>query len=215
MSRGPIARFPPSKKGAPVASRGRSPAKRVRVHPTVATFARAVDRLIAPLMTERGFVVEARDIGSLSGSVRYGKGERYIVVTIGVGPHDWPGYCGAKFGEGARNWPECDWNSVALSLLAPRRPRLSKGMNVPPTPVLARNVPRLVAEVRDQLLILGAGFLRGNMTRFRRVRAATNKKREPYRILTPTDGGSYRTEWDSKSDSLRKRFGTPENGGDS
>ena len=63
-----------------------------------------------------------------------------------------------------------------------------------------------VERMRADLERYASGFLRGDVSAFHRVRAETNRTREPYRIHTPNGDGTYRTEVDPDSAELKARF---------
>jgi len=66
--------------------------------------------------------------------------------------------------------------------------------------------PALVERILADLESYGLGFLRGDVSDFRRVRAETNRSREPYWIRTPNGDGTYRTGIDPVSAELKARF---------
>jgi len=61
-------------------------------------------------------------------------------------------------------------------------------------------------EARRQLGRFNGGFLEGDLSVFRKVRARQNREREPYRIFEPAGQGKYAERPDSESERLKERF---------
>ena len=68
------------------------------------------------------------------------------------------------------------------------------------------SVLELVGRMRMDLESYGLGFLRGDVSTFRRVRAEINRTRAPYTIHKPNGDGTYTTEVEPVSAELKARF---------
>lgn len=187
------------KRKAPSPLRSTKPQERL-----TATFAREVAAILGPIFTAYGFTKEKLRKDNTSASCLYGKGTAYIELTLSLHPLDYPQSGHVVLGDGLRDWPEKDWNAVALSQLAQALPVL--------TPVsdyrldAFSDVSALVAQMRKDLELVGADFLRGDVRVFKRVRADVNRGRDPYKIHHPNGDGTYQTEGDPESAALQKRF---------
>jgi hypothetical protein len=174
-------------------------------NPTLASFVEAVERTVNPALAAFGFTREQADLKPQSVEYCYGSGTRYVKVSANVDPRDSPSYLNTVIGEGQRSWPEVDWNGVALWRLARACPdapaTISEYLLAPDADIAA-----LVDQMRRDLEIYAADFLRGDLTRFREVRAQVNQEREPYKIHKPVGDGTYRTEVDPTSADLKSRF---------
>lgn len=178
--------------------------KRVsKIEAEVATFVTGSENLIAPWLADFGFFPGAREVSRYGASLAFINDVRYVRLYVNVEPRDPPRYCSVVLGEGSLEWPEVDWNGVALWRLA--RDQGESEFSEYPLETEAA-VPDLVERMREDLERYGLRFLQGDVAAFRRVRAETNRARAPYRIYRPIDDGSYASEVDPKSAELKARF---------
>jgi hypothetical protein len=174
-----------------------------RIEAGIASFVAGTRDLIAPWLAGFGFSQGEREVGRWTATVSFANGKRYVRLSANCDPRDAPSYCNVVLGEGDLKWPEVDWNGVALWRLA-RDQGDSEASEYPLEAGAA--VPDLVERMRADLERYALGFLRGDVSTFHRVRAKTNRTREPYRIHTPNGDGTYRTEVDPDSAELKARF---------
>ena len=142
----------------------------------------------------------------------YRTGDLYVRVSATTHPMDGPAHCTLVLGEGSHEFPDADWNAVALWQLAegPAAP--------PPTeePYLLPDIgqlPSVLKLMNVDLQRTGADFLAGDLRHFRAVRARVVAARTPYKIWSPAPGGRYSMTEDAESTALRTRYaaeGTPE-----
>jgi hypothetical protein len=125
---------------------------------------------------------------------------------------DGPAHCTLMLGEGSHEFPDADWNAVALWQLA-------EGPGAPPPteePYLlpdAGELTSVLKRMNADLQRMGADFLAGDLRHFRAVRARVVAARTPYRIWSPAPGGRYSVTEDPDSAALRTRYaaeGRPE-----
>jgi hypothetical protein len=177
-----------------------------RIEAGIVTFLAGTRDLIAPWLAGFGFSQAHREVGRWTATVSFTNGRRYVRLSASCDPRDAPSYCNVILGEGDLKWPEVDWNGVALWRLA-RDQGDSEASEYPLEAGAAEDaVPDLVERMRADLERYAMGFLRGDVSTFHRVRAETNRTREPYRIHTPNGDGRYKTEVDSDSAELKARF---------
>lgn len=177
----------------------------------LAHFPTLCDQAFGPMLRSHGFRPADREVSSGYARRAYVNGARYIAATANLDPRDAPYYCGIELGEGKRDMPERDWNAVALWRLArdgaPERiPTGQDPYSIEGAADLAAVVPRMAAD----LSAYADDFLRGDVVRFRRVRAEQTREREPYTIWEPDEGGSYVSRPDPVSSALKARFSQAE-----
>jgi len=174
-----------------------------KLEPEVATFIAGSQRLIAPWLAGFGFAQGKQEVSRYTASLAFSNGTRYVRLHANAEPRDPPRYCSVVLGEGSLEWPEVDWNGVALWRLA----RDQGESEVSEYPLEAEaTVPGLVERMRADLERHGLWFLQGDVSAFRRVRAEVNRTRAPYMIHEPTGDGTYASEVDPKSAELKARF---------
>jgi hypothetical protein len=143
----------------------------------------------------------------------YCAGTRYIAVSVTADPREPPFYSNVVLGDGSVDWPDRDWNSVALWRLAPDRGAgdegspgnyplsdSAEGQSIPP------DLGPLFTRMRDELVAFATDFLTGDLRAFRRVRAAQTRARSPYMIHHPDGRGGYVSSVDPASAKLKERF---------
>jgi hypothetical protein len=134
----------------------------------------------------------------------YRLNERYIKVSATTHWRDAPACCEVHLGEGSETWPESDWNAIALW-------QLGCESTPPPRtdPFRLRDVadlPRVLRRVCAALLRDGKDFLAGDLRRFRKARAASAARRQPYMIGEIGRDGRYVAHAEPESAALRARF---------
>jgi len=137
-------------------------------------------------------------------TVNYQSGQRYVSLRANTHPRDYPPSFNIILGEGSLEWPECDWNAVALwrmrNVLEKNEVGTEFGLKDVTDPTT------FASDARAQLEEFNGGFLEGNLSLFRKVRARQTREREPYRIFEPAGEGKYTERPDSESERLKERF---------
>ena len=142
---------------------------------------------------------------------QYVAGARYIEVTANVEPRDAPYYCNVMLGEGRTDWPERDWNSVALWRLirdqasTPAEAEAQEYLLGDETEVAAA-LRRIFDRMRADLVRYAGDFLAGDLRTFRRVRAVQARERSPYTVHKPDGRGGYVATPHPESAALKERF---------
>ena len=167
-------------------------------------FADLVEELFEPLLQANGFSRLSRSVDQYGSTVAYVNEPRYVKLTANIHPHDFPPHFNVVLGEGSTEFPESDWNAVALW----RMQRLISGSEQSKEYDISHiDDPRaLVAGARADLKKFHGGFLTNDLTLFRQVRARVNRGREPYKIYSPDKTGSFGVANDAKSANLKERF---------
>ena len=141
------------------------------------------------------------------GSRLYRKGQLYVRVSAITHPRDPPSRTTLVLGEGSHEFPESDWNSVALWQLEGDQVQMSD------EPYLLGHVgelPALLRRMRTDLVRTASDFLSADLRRFRAVRAALARSRSPYTIWIPMQPGHYAPVEDPESAALRRRYAADE-----
>lgn len=134
-------------------------------------------------------------------SCLYRSGEQYIEITINCYHRDGEPECRVTLGDGSFEWPERDWNKIALWHLT------GTGGNYPFKRI--DQLPSLFSKMANDLKVTAEDFLSGDLDRFLQRRAAVNQSREPYKIHTPY-GWMYKTSIDPESERLKERYSRPQ-----
>jgi len=164
----------------------------------------------APLAAH-GFAPQAAMIEPTVCTQQYVAGARYIEVTANVEPRDAPYYCNVTLGEGRTDWPERDWNSVALWRLirdqasTPGEAEANEYLLGDETEI-AEALGRIFDRMRADLLRYAGDFLAGDLRAFRHVRAVQVRERSPYTVHKPDGRGGYVATPHPESAALKERF---------
>ena len=140
-----------------------------------------------------------------SGAERsYRNGDRYVKVTATTDYRDGP-QVNVEVGEGSLDWPEVDWNGVALWQL---RGRVWPGRASPGSYPLGSiaGLPDVLAKAATDTEQHAADFLHGDLQRFRSARARVTRRRKPYQVGVPGASGRYEFTDDPESAELKRRF---------
>lgn len=156
--------------------------------------------MLAPLGFRR--VVAKSDRSALD--VIYQAGDRYVRFQSSSDPRDGPPSLQILLGEGSIEWPESDWNAVALWRMVDRGDddALDQTVNLDSF----GNATAAAVAARNQLEEVHAGFLNDSLEAFRRVRAGQNRVRAPYLVHRRQPDGSYLSTADEESARLKERF---------
>ena len=128
----------------------------------------------------------------------YRAGDRYIEINANCHFRDGQPECRVILGDGPNEWPDCDWNTIALWRLS------ETGRNYPFERV--EDIPSILVTMCNDLLEQAGDFLSGNIDRFLKKRATLNRQREPYKIHSPQPDGSYQASYEPESQQLKERY---------
>ena len=136
----------------------------------------------------------------------YTRNDQYIVISANIHPRDYPAYWNITLGEGSHEWPETDWNTIALWHL---KENVLKDVNVSDYSLNNHDtkvVRKQLENARKDLNDFAYGFLIGQMEDFYMVRAKVNESREPYKIYSPDKKGRYVERIDQESLKLKHKY---------
>ena len=128
----------------------------------------------------------------------YRAGDRYIEINVNCHFRDGQPECRVILGDGPNDWPDRDWNAIALWRLS------NTGTNYPLQQI--EDIPSILATMSNDLLEQADDFLSGNIDRFLNQRAAQNREREPYKIHAPQPDGSRQTTYEPENQQLKERY---------
>lgn len=156
-----------------------------------------------PTMQENGFKLLSKKVEEYFCTIIYVKGDNYIKIFANIHWHDYPSYYNVILGNGKSDWPDNDWNSVALWHI---KKHIDPTANAKEYSLLKFDgIEHSLANAKAELVTYGSDFLNGNLDIFTKVRSDTNKQREPYKINTQQSDGSYITIYDKKSEELKNK----------
>ncbi len=190
----------------PVNSRRRSGVSSnhsIRMELNPAQIVAHLDAAFAPGLAPFGFEPLLADfIAPEYGSRVFRSGDQYIKITINCDIRERIPFCNIILGDGSTDWPESDWNAIALW-------RLSGSLedyHFKQT----EDLPALFSKMAKNLIEQAEDFLSGNLNRFLMKRAEQTQNREPYKISAPKTFGFGTITDEPISEGLKERFSRPE-----
>ena len=171
--------------------------------PTV-LFVEDAKKIFDSLFSRHGFASNEAITKEYSAEIIYRKNNQYIKINANFHPRDYPPYFNVILGEGSTEWPESDWNSAALWRMKERLfPGIKSGE------YQLKNLESFLRALlisKSDLEKYAEGFLMGDLTLFKEVRANQNRSREPYKIYTPDSTGKYSEKYDEESKRLKEKY---------
>lgn len=169
-------------------------------------FNKTVGAIFERPLGEYGFKLKRKQTARLFCERIYVNGDRYIKIYGDVHPMDSPPHYNIIFGEGSFEWPDCDWNAVALWKIKKDIDRKQRSKEYSLEKIDKYGLQHSLSHARDELLKFGKRFLSGDLGQFDKVRREQNKDREPYKIYRRTDNGGRETIIDEESNRLKKKY---------
>lgn len=168
------------------------------------TFITQTDGVFAAQLEEYGFSLDGDDHeDDWHVCRRYRSSEQYIEITADCHFRDGDPECRVILGVGSNEWPECDWNRIALWRLSGTNSNYPFG-----TP---NDIPKVLRKMLHDLLYYAKDFLNGDLAHFLETLATQTREREPYKTYSPQSDGSYETIIDPESQALKERYTKPIN----
>lgn len=168
-------------------------------------FAENALEIFSPKLESFGFERTKTKIEKYFTQIIFKKDNQYIKISGSTYPTDYPYSYNLILGEGdSENFPETDWNSIALWRLKKQiEPNCSaKEFEFP----YNEKVKFSIENAKEELIKFGITFLNGNLEKFDEARKEQNKVREPYKIHTKDSNGNYKTEYEKESLELKKKY---------
>ena len=154
-------------------------------------------------MYRHGFKLQAKKIEQYFCNVIYKKGDNYVKIFANIHWHDYPSYYNVILGNGKIEWPDDDWNSIALWYV---KKHLDPSSNAKEYSLLKFDgIEFSLENACKELEKYGSDFLNGNLDTFKKIRAEVNQEREPYKITIPQGDGTYKTTYDKTSEDLKNK----------
>ena len=167
-------------------------------------FSRLVEIVFDKPMIEYGFKLERKKLENDFCERIYINSDRYVKISANIHPMDAPAYYNIVLGQGGIDWPECDWNAVALwRIKKDLDPKLkAKEYSLQKMEGLEKSLNH----AKGELLKYGDPFLNGDLKHFFEVRKIQTRSREPYKIYQPTEGGGREMIIDAESSKLKEKY---------
>ncbi|MBP9855491.1 MAG: hypothetical protein KBD53_11545 [Candidatus Omnitrophica bacterium] len=169
-------------------------------------FSQIIKENFDEFLLKKGFELEASSIEEYFAKRVYKRNKQFIRIYANVNPREMAEYWSIILGEGDREWPELDWNSVGLwhfMVELGQKEAEEYSLKNKTTGAFLKQVKA----AKNDLKIYGESFLNNNLDLFYRLRSQINKKREPYKIYSPDKTGKYKMAYEPKSAKLKKKFG--------
>ena len=151
-------------------------------------FNKTVGTIFDKPLANFGFKLQRRRTEKLSCERIYINGDRYLRMG-NIHPMDSPPHYNIVLGQGSIEWPDCDWNAVALWRIKKKIEPIGKAKEYSLEQMDEDKLTQSLNHAKKQLLNFGKEFLAGDTELFDKVRRKQNRDREPYKIYRPTDGG--------------------------
>jgi hypothetical protein len=166
-------------------------------------FADITIKVFNELMHGHGFKLLSKKVEQYFCTIIYVKGDNYVKIFANIHWHDYPSYYNVILGDGKTDWPDNDWNSVAIWHL---KKHIDPASNAKEYSLLKFDgIEHSLDNAKNELEKYGADFLKGNLDLLKKVRAEVNQQREPYKIHTPQGDGSYKTTYDKTSEGFKNK----------
>ena len=162
-----------------------------------------IDQVFTESLLEFGFTTSKTEKDKFFVKRYFACNDRYIAVSLNFHPRDGQPYLNLILGEGSLNWPDSDWNSIALWHL---QNHISASTTGSEYVITLDNAEDQLRKAQKDLLAYHAGFLTGNLAVFNLVRKQVNSARTPYQILTPDKDGKYSTRDEETSKKLKAKY---------
>ena len=178
---------------------------REKPSPEQTLFTNTVLEIISPTVEKFGFKRHSVEIKKYSSKVVWRKENLYINVQSTNYPTDYPFFYNVVLGEGnSDNFFEYEWNSIALWRLKNKiNPKLKpKEYSFP----IEDKVKGSISNTNKEIIKYAESFLSGDLTLFFETRAEQNKDREPYKIYSPNNDGSYTVSYEAKSLRQKEKY---------
>jgi hypothetical protein len=151
-----------------------------------------------------GFQCVRKNIEDYFCEIIYTKGTLYISFEANIHPRDYPPYFNILLGEGSFEWPDYDWNNIAIWHFI-KQIKEKKSVHEYSLENSSKVEKNLEKAKRD-LTKYGKNFLNGNLLSFYKIRKDINKNREPYKMHTKNKDDSYSEEYDKESIKLKEKY---------
>jgi hypothetical protein len=134
----------------------------------------------------------------------YTKKKLYIKFEININPQDYPPYFNILLGDGSIDWPDVDWNCIALWRYIEQSGKKNEMQkySLEDLSKLEENLKK----AKEDLIKYAKNFLNGDLLSFYRIRKDVNKNRKPYKIYIRNKDGSYSEKYDEESIRLKEKY---------
>jgi hypothetical protein len=133
-----------------------------------------------------------------------------VELAASFDPRDKPFILACSLGEGEHNWPDTDWNKIALwRMVAEADSRAAQSLLqglAYHADASADVFERMASTCSAAIEKYGAGFLAGDFGALRSIRSAVNAEREPYKTTSLGTDGELQTRYEEASELLRRKY---------
>jgi hypothetical protein len=169
-------------------------------------FNKTVGTIFDKPLGDYGFKLKRKKTEKLFCERIYINGDRYVGISADVHSRDFPPHYNIVLGQGSFEWPDRDWNSVALWRVKKFIKPEVKAKEFSLEQMNNDKLEHSLSHAKNELLDYGQKFLTGDIELFDKVRREQNKDRQPYKIYTPTASGGLQTTEDDESRRLKEKY---------
>ena len=169
-------------------------------------FNKTVGTIFDKTLNDFGFKLKRKKTEKLFCERIYINGDRYIRISGDIHPMDFPPHYNIVLGQGSIEWPDCDWNAIALWLVKKEIDPKKKANEYSLEKMDEDKLGHSLNHAKEELVNYGKGFLTGDLKLFDKVRRELNKDREPYKIYRPTENGGREMIIDEESKGLKEKY---------
>ena len=167
-------------------------------------FVETASLIFDDFLKQFGFKSDIKEVKDFFCTMIYKKNDLYIKINANIHPKDYPYYYNVILGQGNTDWPDTDWNSIALWLI---KKEISPDLKAKEFSLTDFDkIDYSLKNAKSELEKYGDSFLKGDLTIFKKVRQEINQQREPYKIHHKDKTGRFKTIIDSVSQKLKDKF---------
>ena len=172
--------------------------------------ANALDDGVGISLAAHGFIKAKRTVDKSSISLIFRRADSYLQLGASFDHRDAPFTLLCALGVGTHEWPDTDWNKVALwRIVRTAEPHaeesLLAGFSYSAEAGVA-DFERLSQKCWSAIQRYAAAFLDGDLTLVKKIRAEVNAQREPYKVVSRGPDGSLQSRADQASELLRRKY---------
>ncbi len=170
----------------------------------------ALDLGVGVPLGAHGFAKAQRAVDKSGISLIFRRTDAYLQLGASFDYRDAPFTLLCALGEGPHEWPDTDWNKVALwRLTRAEEPQalesLLAGLGYSADAGVA-DFELLSERCWSAIQRYGSAFLGGDLALVKKIRAEVNAQREPYKVVFRSPDGSLQSRADQASELLRRKY---------
>lgn len=167
-------------------------------------FSKIIISIFDEMFENYGFTLKTTKVEEYFCDITYIKKSNYVRFQATIHPLDYPSYYNIILGDGNLDWPESDWNGIALWHM--KNYSEKKEIGKPYSLLKFEGIEFSLKHAKSELEKYALNFLKGDLIDFFNVRSFINSQREPYKIYEANNDKRYSVKNDIESSNLKKKF---------